>query len=158
MGRNRNFRTLVIALGMFALLGLPVTGVRAKEHPVPFKQVTTRDSLMITGMQGALLTFQEIQAGEGSHFGRVTWTAIGTVDPHTGAFSGTLTEVTANGDRVYGTFTGGFTGATSGLTGEGTIAFAGGTGRFQDLTGNATFHTYTDASGVTTVVEGRISY
>src|SRR5438445_5004715 len=103
MGRNRNLGRGAMALAMLAVLGLPITGARAKEHPVPFKQVTTRDSLMITGTQGALLTFQEIQSGEGSHFGRVTWTAVGTVDPHTGAFSGSLTDVTANGDLVSGT-------------------------------------------------------
>src|SRR5437870_4662061 len=98
MGRNHIFRTAGIAFGMLALLGVSGTHVGAKEHPVPFKQVTTRDSLTITGTQGALVTFEEIQSGEASHFGRVTWTADGAFDPNTGAFSGTLIEVTANGD------------------------------------------------------------
>ena len=152
MGRNRNFCRGAIALALLSLLGLPITGAGAMEHPVPFEQVTTRD--FFGGDQ-------EIQSGWASHFGAVTLTFTGTFfDPTTLAFAGTVTYVTASGDLANGTFAGRFTGATSGLYGEGSIAFSGGTGRFQDLTGNVTFKTYADATTgvVTTIAEGTISY
>jgi hypothetical protein len=159
MGRNRRFWGVVIAWGMLALLGLPVTGARAAPPSVPL-QNTTRLSFTITGVKGSVATFHELHAGEATDFGRFILLDDGTVDTSSGAFSGNFTQITANSDLVYGTFVGGFTGAQSGLYSTGSLAFTGGTGRFQALMGSATFQGHRDpGTGVVTLaVEATISY
>jgi hypothetical protein len=158
MGRNRNGWRVVIAVGLVALLGLPIAGASASPTSVPFMEDATGVSFTVTSVNGPLVSGVETDVGQATHFGTVFVTFNVVLDFSTplATFSGTATELTANGDLVYESRTGMFTSANTVVQ---YITYTGGTGRFQDLTGSAIMHASISPTGVLTQeITGTISY
>jgi hypothetical protein len=86
------------------------------------------------GPNGVAITAEG--SGEATHLGRFSRSEEILLNPTTGAFTGSITFIAADGSELYCTFTGAFTGAA---TAEGTYTFTGGTGRFEDASGEASF-------------------
>ena len=134
MGRNRNCWRDAIALGMLAMLGLQVSAASADPTSVPFKE----DATGVSNMQTGVNTFVETDAGQATQFGSVIVTFDVTFDSAT-TFHGIATDLTDNGDLVYGSRTGMIT-SVSPVTVVQYITYIGGTGRFQDVSGSSTMH------------------
>jgi len=74
-----------------------------------------------------------VGSGEATYLGRFTREESITLDPATGAVSGSITFTAADGSELYCNFSGNL------AAGGGTYTWAGGTGRFADASGTAGF-------------------
>ena len=121
----------------FLMLSLLVLAGHAAMKEVPMKgrgagQITgmgpgpTSDTVAITAAGG----------GEATHLGKFTREESIVLNPVTGALSGTVTFVAADGSELYCSFSGGFTGPG---VGGGTYTWTGGTGRLSGVSGQAAF-------------------
>lgn len=94
-------------------------------------------------------------AGEATHLGTYTRTEQLTLDPATGAFTGSIVFTAADGSELYCDLVGAFTGSN---TASGTYYFTGGSGRFSDASGEAAFDVVqSDPLNFTVVFEGTFS-
>jgi hypothetical protein len=94
-------------------------------------------------------------AGQATHLGKFTRVEQIYVDG-TGAITGQVRFVAANGDALCATITGQFISQT---TAVGEYQFVGGTGRFSSATGQASFQAVTpDGQKVDIQFAGKISY
>ena len=85
----------------------------------------TQSELLVTGSLN----------GNETHLGRFTGQVQYSVNLQTGAFSGTLFKVAANGDQLYESLSGQFTATGS----VGSFLMTGGTGRFENAAGSGAF-------------------
>jgi hypothetical protein len=116
--------------------------------------------LVVTGAEDLPPASRRLTAsatGQATHLGRFTRTETVIVDLSTGAFTGTLEFVAANGDRLNADVEGHFTSPT-GESAEGTYVFTGGTGRFQNASGVAAFEITPDGMNFDVSFSGTIQY
>ncbi|HEX2476147.1 MAG TPA: hypothetical protein VHK01_15455 [Lacipirellulaceae bacterium] len=155
MNRLLSFRQLAFSATALTILGLCPTASAAP--PVPFRG---RADLVVTGAEDLPPASRRLTAsatGQATHLGRFTRTETVIVDLSTGAFTGTLEFVAANGDRLNADVEGHFTSPT-GESAEGTYVFTGGTGRFQNASGVAAFEITPDGMNFDVSFSGTIQY
>jgi hypothetical protein len=151
----------VAALSPAAALG----AAKGTDRPLKGTETGTTTVNLVTGAGPSDGT------GQLSHLGTFTvhsdFTSFTLTGPNTFTYTGTETDVAANGDKLFSTLTGSgtFTSTTSENTEVNTIT--GGTGRFADASGTYTYTTSSvvvssTATSVTTrdtpTAKGRISY
>jgi len=155
MNRFMSFRHVAIAVAALVVLGLGLPATAA--HPVPFQG---RADLAITGFQDfppatRVLTASAI--GQATHLGRFTRTETITADLSTGAFTGTLVFIAANGDQLNANVIGQFSPTFD--SAEGTYVFTGApNGRFRNASGQAAFKVTSDGTGFHVTFNGTIQY
>lgn len=118
----------LLMLSLFVVAGL------AAQKEVPMKgsghgQVTG----MGPGPTPGTVSLTATGSGEATHLGRFTREESITLDPATGAVSGSITFTAADGSELYCDFSGNL------AAGGGTYTWTGGTGRFADASGSAGF-------------------
>jgi hypothetical protein len=119
----------------FALIAL--TSAARADHDRPFNGTLTSTVTSSSVTDDGLLHLEGTVAGKATVIGRLTGTFSYDLDPATGAFTGTLTKVAANGDEIHETFTGQFNADFTASSGE--FQIADGTGRFEGVTGGGPF-------------------
>ena len=116
------------------VLSLLVVAGQAAQKEVPMKgsghgQVTG----VGPGPTPATVSLTATGKGEATHLGRFTREESITLDPATGAVSGSITFTAADGSELYCDFSGNL------AAGGGTYTWTGGTGRFAGASGSAGF-------------------
>ena len=121
-------------ISAFLMLSLLVVAGQAALKEVPMKG---NGNGQITGMgpgpTPGTVSLTATGAGEATHLGRFTREESITLDPATGAVSGSITFTAADGSELYCSFSGNL------AAGGGTYTWTGGTGRFADASGSAGF-------------------
>lgn len=118
----------------FLMLSLLVLAGHAAIKEVPMKgrgagQVTT----MGPGPTQDTVALTAVGGGEATHLGKFTREESITLNPTTGAVSGSITFTASDGSQLTCSFTGNL------AAGGGTYNWTGGTGRFEDASGSAGF-------------------
>lgn len=122
--------------GLLVLAALLVSNHAAAFNGTPMKGKGHGEITGLAPVSGGV----EITAtgsGEATHLGKYTRTEQIFLDPSTGALTGSITFVAADGSELFCEFSGGFTGPN---TASGTYDLVGGTGRFQNASGTASFN------------------
>ena len=133
---KKGLRLLVVSVSISLILsstGVFALSLIAKE--VPMKGSGSGQITSFTpGPNGVAITAEG--SGEATHLGRFTRTEEILLNPATGAFTGSIIFIAADGSELHCDFTGALTGpATAG----GTYTFTGGTRRFEGASGEASF-------------------
>ena len=117
----------------FVMVALLVVVGQAAQKDVPMKGT---GSGQITGMAPGpndTVVISAIGSGEATHLGKFTRVESITLNPATGAVTGSITFTAADGSELYCDFSGNF------AAGGGTYTWTDGTGRFADASGSAGF-------------------
>ena len=120
---------------LVALAAAP--GVARADHDRPFNGTLTSTVTSSSVTADGLLHLEGTVAGRATVIGRLTGTFSYDLDPTTGAFTGNLSKVAANGDEIHETFTGQFNADFTASRGE--FQIVDGTGRFEGVTGGGPF-------------------
>ena len=124
-----------LLVAMLALGG--VSSPALADAPRPYKGNLKSTTLTVTPTPEGLLLFETAVSGRGTMMGKFTGTASYFVNPLDGSFTGVLTKVAANGDKIHESFVGQFNADFTESSGE--FWIDGGTGRFQGADGGGLF-------------------
>jgi len=121
---------IVIALGLGGGLAVPNQTLAADQ--VPFKGSDVGHFAVPDSCAGGALRVVINGPGRATHLGRYSYAANECFDPATGAFAGSPTLTTTNGDTMFGQYSGQVfpTDDPNVITYEEDLAITGGTGRF----------------------------
>lgn len=144
-------KKLITGLCALALLSFITLTTPAKEVPMKGGGSGLITSLT-PGPNGVAITASG--AGEATHLGKFTREENILLNPTTGALTGSIVFIAADGSELYCDLAGAFTGAN---TAAGTYTFTGGTGRFEGASGVAYFSiVQSDPANFTFVFAGTI--
>lgn len=155
MNRFLLIRQVAFAVAALTILGLGLPASAAR--PLPFRG---RANIVVTGQEFLTPTTLRLTGsatGRATYLGRYTRTETIVVDLISGAFTGTVEFVAAEGDRLTADVAGQFT-APNFAAAEGTYVFTGRTGRFQNASGRAAFEAKADGAGFDVKFNGTIQF
>lgn len=107
---------------------------------VPFN-LSCQTAGKVVGSRNGVLTMEIDGSGKGVYLGEFTWQAKSNVNTTRVPYSqtGEMVFRTANGDRLFGSFTGTGLPVEAGASFEGTYLITHGSGRFEKSSGSGTY-------------------
>ncbi len=107
---------------------------------VPFN-LSCQTAGKVVGSRNGVLTLEIDGTGKGVYLGEFTWRAESHVNTTRAPYSqtGEMVFRTANGDRLFGSFTGKGLPTEAGVSFEGTYLITHGSGRFEKSSGSGTY-------------------